>query len=293
MKQIISMFDGSTKHGGLTNRLAGIISFYEIAKFYHKKFGIHFIFPFHLEKFLQPKNHDWIARKKDLHLLPVKRFKMMDNRVCLDDMLNSLNYREGVQYHVYSNIDILDIFYDENEHKKAWSKNFHELFQVSPFLRKELNKYKFSDDYVAVQLRFLNLFGDFKDTSRKLAISYKDQHILMNECKEIIDLIKKKHPKQKVFVSSDSQKFLNFINKDNQVMISSGDIKHSDMHSRGRAHIRTFVDLFLLAEASHIYNIKLDNMHKSYFPVYASYINNVPFTRVWGKDSDLNITSNK
>ena len=47
---IIICFDGVVSHGGLLDRLKGVISFYEVAKKKNVDFKIHFNHPFHLSR---------------------------------------------------------------------------------------------------------------------------------------------------------------------------------------------------------------------------------------------------
>ena len=55
----ILMVDGKVGHGGMFDRLKGIISVYAISKVQGREFRIHFDYPFQLEKYLQPNRYDW------------------------------------------------------------------------------------------------------------------------------------------------------------------------------------------------------------------------------------------
>ena len=73
-RQIIICFDGFSQHGGLVDRLKGIISFYETAKQTGFEFKIYHEFPYKLEAFLEPNQYNWVANKEDMKWNPYQIF---------------------------------------------------------------------------------------------------------------------------------------------------------------------------------------------------------------------------
>lgn len=279
MSKVIAAFDGSVRHGGLTNRLAGVISCYEIARHYNKEFGVQFTFPFELHEFLVPNKYDWTFDYSKVSS-SYGKFHMIDNRNSLDELLKRLGDNSYDTYYVYSNGNLLDLFYDRLDIVDVWSKDFNDLFEPSGCLREAIGEYNLPDEYIGVHLRFLDLLGDFEDTSKKGVLPRKDRKVLIRRCRDQLMNIRAMNPGKKIFVASDSERFLDKIKDDDGIIVSGGNIRHTDLYSEGDSYMRTFVDFFMLANAERIYNIQISKMHKSWFPVYASYVYNKPFRRI-------------
>ena len=62
--------DGRMGHGGMFDRLKGLVSIYSVAKSQGKPFRILFTYPFRLETYLEPRDYDWRLREGEL----VERF---------------------------------------------------------------------------------------------------------------------------------------------------------------------------------------------------------------------------
>ena len=62
----VFMVDGRIPHGGMFDRLKGLITVYAIAKSQNISFYIHFTYPFRLEKYLYPNSYDWRIRDEDM-----------------------------------------------------------------------------------------------------------------------------------------------------------------------------------------------------------------------------------
>ena len=65
-KQIICMYDGRMDHGGIADRLRGVVSSYDVAKKMGYDFRIFFDHPFRLEDYLVPAKVDWRITKEEL-----------------------------------------------------------------------------------------------------------------------------------------------------------------------------------------------------------------------------------
>ena len=62
----IFMVDGKVGHGGMFDRLKGLISVYAISKVHNIPFRIYFNYPFVLQKYLEPNKYDWTIDKKQI-----------------------------------------------------------------------------------------------------------------------------------------------------------------------------------------------------------------------------------
>ena len=106
-KEIIIVFDGNFGHGGLVDRLKGIVSFYAISKEINADFKIYFKHPFQLDTFLEPNQYNWLATDSDLNWNPfqTKFLFLMDNF--------SFNWKKTMNQWMKRN-------------SKPWSKRFWE-----------------------------------------------------------------------------------------------------------------------------------------------------------------------
>ena len=59
--KLIICFDGSVSHGGLLDRLKGVVSFFEIAKLKGYDFQIVFNHPFDLTQYLEVNTYNWLG----------------------------------------------------------------------------------------------------------------------------------------------------------------------------------------------------------------------------------------
>ena len=55
----IFMVDGRIPHGGMFDRLKGLITIYAISKALGKPFKLSWSYPFVLSKYLEPNEYDW------------------------------------------------------------------------------------------------------------------------------------------------------------------------------------------------------------------------------------------
>lgn len=126
--------DGRTAHGGISDRLRGIIGVYQYCKSRNIPFRINFIHPFNLEQFLIPNKYNWKLRNKEFDRNNKVGFRFFNAYSHLwerkDIYFSLLNSRKK-QVHCYTNVTI-----DEpNMHVY-----FNELFKPSEVLQKALDK---------------------------------------------------------------------------------------------------------------------------------------------------------
>lgn len=284
-KTVVCVFDGRIKQGGLADRLRGIISTYYLCKQKKLCFKISFVNPFNLTNYLIPNCVDWQISPEDLN------YNLCDTNVCFLDTNTDtkfekkkqkkwLNQQLNLKYKEIHVITNAAFSYDVN-----YSTLFKELFKLSPRLENTILKHKkiLGTDYLSISCRFLDLLGDFNETygtNKQLQANEKENLILAN----LIQLHKLhcKYPKQKILVNSDSITFLNRAKEKEYVYVIEGNVTHIDNTSSTtyETYEKTFVDFFMIANASKIFLFKTNLMHNSGYPYAASLIYNKPFERI-------------
>ncbi len=282
-KGIIYMADGRMPIGGISDRLRGMVSLYIYCKESNIPFAINFTAPFHLVDYLEPNQYEWIVDEsklvfakgisKPLIIRPYSVSDEIDTSLYMQKRLAC--YSETEQLHVYTNITL---------HKELFSSSFKELFKPSDDLQKTLNenKEKIGEKYISISFRFMALLGDFKDLDSK-PLSEEEQIALVEKCINAIKRIKAENPGiNKMLVTSDSARFISAVTKRlDYVFVMSGDIAHMDHTNGGKAHMRTFVDMLLIAGAEKAYVYATGAMYKnSSFAETSALIGGVPFSKI-------------
>ena len=280
-KKIIICFDGLFSHGGLVDRLKGIISFYEVAKKLDYDFYIYFKHPFELTLFLKPNKISWEISKEQLryNLFESKVIYLMNNFSA--NPISLIENCKAKTVFVYCNIDYLGVIYNDKKQEELddiWKSNYNDLFSVSDLLQDQINQLP-SKKGIVFHSRFTSLMGDFKDsTSFSLEIESRQKLIF-----ELIKIMKKKslsYPDKKIYVLSDSIFFLNYIKEHTSFNVLSGTPKHIDVNNNEMeltSHIKTFTDFYFMSKCDGLYLLKLNQMHASNFSKYAGILGKVPF----------------
>ena len=283
-KQLFIMLcDGKNFHGGLADRLKGIVSTFHYCLCKGIEFRINHTYPFKLTDYLLPNEYNWELRYADkisYHLFEIKYVNAIGKN--LFKRLMSINTKK--QVHCYANWNItseLNTYYQTNY---EWGDLFKKLFRPSPEIEAELNYHKkaIGNKYIACQFRFLALLGDFNEDDEP-TIGKQEQEILIQKCLISLDDIKQKHHIP-ILVTSDSIIFISRVSKIEGIYTLPGKPVHIDCVKENEAnheYISTFIDFFMLSEAQRIYNIYTKKMYPSEFPLYASKLNNIPFERIF------------
>lgn len=273
---IICMFDGKLKHGGLADRLRGIISMYYYSKLHNLDFKIYHIYPFELSVFLCPNRYDWRIDRSELCFNPSisKPLFVASADYFLENSLTKRflkkNIRNYKQYHVYPSIKIGD---------KVFKECFHELFIPSPLLKDSIKRilYDINDKFITISFRFVELLGDFHDTIKHTLPDNKKE-ILIQKCLLAISKIRKEAPEHnKVVITSDSKTFLHRAKSLPNVYLIPGELGHVDYKENLNIHLKTFTDFFIISHAEKSYMVRTKEMYKSGFAQRACMVNNTPF----------------
>lgn len=280
---VIFMCDGKLNHGGLTDRLRGLLTSFEHAQKRRIPFYINWHSPFILEQYLQPNEIDWRISPKQIsynkrYAFPVMlweyaadKHRSLANKINLDMAL--INPKK--QVHVYSN---------SNNSKGRYATLFSKLFKPTPLVKNELNSHldKLGLHYWSFSFRFQQLLGDFKDICG-ITLSTQEQESLIkqviSEVKHVMTDIPENY---KVLVASDSMRFIDAIkNLDTRFYSVEGRISHVDLDSSANDNtdvwLKTFIDQLLIMNAEKVFLFKTGQMYNSGFPRFAAEIGGKPF----------------
>lgn len=285
-KTAICIYDGKIKHGGLADRLRGIVSVYTICKEYKIDFKIIFNSPFNLTNFLEPNKVNWYISKEELNY----NTKITD--ICYIETLNGSDYEAKKQkqwfrrefkkkyreFHVRTNA----IF----SYKENFSLLFCELFKLSPKLQSNIEHQKsiIGTGYLSTSFRFMNLLNDFNETFEMHSkITKEEQNELIAKNIEQLKLLHDRNPSKRILVNSDSRTFLQTAAKLDFVYVIPGNITHIDGNNSSdeyNTYEKTFLDFFMIANAERIFLLRTRQMYNSGYPFAASKIYNRPFEKI-------------
>lgn len=273
---VVCPFDGKIYHGGTTDRIRGILSTFAETQRRGLKFRIIWHSPFRLEDYLQPADYDWRINPEELSsdmdcALPVI-IQDRNNKESSELLKAALDGIRG-QLHIYSNAD------SEIGH---YHKLYRQLFKPSQKLIDGVAPHKMilGDKYWAFHLRFLTLLGDFKDWGNEI-LSEKDAlDLMIRNRDEILKLIKDLPEGYRVFVTSDSRRFLDFISgTDERIYVTPGEIRNIDLNKDEEEDVwlKVFVDQQLLMDAERIYRLSTYRMYPSGYSRFAAEVGGKKF----------------
>ena len=279
--RIIICCDGIFPHGGLIDRLKGIVSFYEVAIKLDYDFFIYFDNPFELTSFLIPNKVNWIISKKDINYNPRTSsiLYLMDNFDL--NPVELVKSKKSKNIIVYSNVDYLEKINLGKSHQEIntiWRNNFNTLFKESAQLHAAIKKLT-QEKRITIHTRFTSLMGDFKDTTSGI-LNEIEKHDLMLKIIKEIDIIQSLDNNSKIYILSDSIFFLDYIKRNTSYHTLAGSPKHTDIknnQSNLESHFKTFSDFYFMVNSDEIYLLRLDKMYNSGFSRYASILGNKEF----------------
>ena len=275
---IVVRCDGRIFHGGLTDRLRGILTLYSEARRRGMPFHIYWTSPFPLTDYLVPASVDWRITAEEL----------IDTRpgafpVIVDDLTpaeSRVRVRAALrhhctQHHFYTNADYA---------RGDYSVLFTELFRPSPQVEKELAHHLdlLGEEYYAFTTRFLSLLGDFKEWDTT-TLPHAESEALMEKVAREFDRIAASLPADcRILLTSDSRRFLDYMaGRDTRIYIVPGEVRNIDLGTAPApdAWLKTFTDQQLLMRARHVWLLRTDRMYPSGFPRFAAEVGSRPFTR--------------
>lgn len=276
---IVSRFDSRRMGYGLNDRLKSIVSMYALSKVLKAEFKCEFTHPFDLADYLVPNKYNWLPENGEINQSVCgTKVIIAQGEPGVGRILRSFSRKR--QLHVYANRDYLDEINKLFGVHFVWGDLFNELFKPSELLQDNLKKYSSSDGYIACAFRFRSILGDFDDGNCAVLNDEEKEKLIKLLKNKIIEL--RESSRKKVFVTSDSQKFLSSLSDLDDVFTNEGRIAHIDntSTSNDEAYLRTFMDYYMLANSEHIYSVGTSQMYKSQFHEYAAKLRGIPFDRV-------------
>ena len=274
--------NGGSDATGLADRIKGMVSSYIVADIYGYKFYTYHNHGFLMQDYLEPNEVDWpidISRVS----MGLNRFKIIWNLSRLPKLDTSVD-----EYHAHRIVDITPSLSSELAEKYSFHKVFHKLFKPSERLRKlvadAMSKANLtSNRFVAIHVRFLDFFENV-ETLREHAYTKRgtleEQQEMLASVMRTIETIKASRDVERVLLLSDSSTFLSQPFP-GYICTLPGQVGHIQAHV-GVCNVidKTFVDMFVMAEAKEIININGKNIYNSDFCRVAALIGNKPFSRV-------------
>jgi hypothetical protein len=271
---LIYMADGKTIHGGLCDRLWGMVSLFNYCTDNNKHFKIHFVSPFMLENFLMPNEYDWTIEPNNItyNKKYARPFVMLGSNVFQNKFLLRWFKVNKKQLHIYTN---------SRYNRERFSDFFHVLFKPTPLLQEHISEHlkNIGDDFISITFRFQQLLGDFSDNNL-LVLSEDEQEKFIKRCLSVIPSIKERHQEmKKILVTSDSGKFIERVQIFDYVYVISGERLHPDynINNDGGGYLNVFLDLYLIANAQKVYFVRSAITYAAQFAKTAAAINNRPY----------------
>ena len=274
---VIYDHDSRFNDNGLADKIRGMISSCAFAKATGREFRINHINPFRLEDFFEPNEVDWSLKEGELSYSWCNSWPVIVLDYEKGERLPQ--YTSKRQYHFYSNVDFLPVINDFYGKEYTFRQLFNELFKPSAYLLNALRPYQKQIDkgYVSVSFRFMQLFGDFKDV-RGNTLSEKEQEELAEKCLGFIDSVHLQNPETPtVFVTSDSMKFMSYLNRLDYVVSIPGEISHLGISASKESCLKTFIDYYMISKAKKAYLGYSGEMYKSNFARSAAEGAGIPF----------------
>lgn len=283
VEQIVYMADGRIRHGGLSDRLKGIVSLYLCSKELNIPFKIHFIHPFNIEEFLMPNEVSWKISSVDLtynslESLPIVLITTATN--CKQDKKEKDRLKTAIKDSFRKKYKQLHCYTSSGFGDSDFHSLFNELFVPSPLLSEQINTHleKVGCEYISIVFRFQNLLGDFYEGNFR-TLNSCDQEVLLKKCIDIINEIYESNSYLKILVTSDSFTFLEKVKGIKYIYVIPGSTVHMDFVSDAlnKEYLKSFVDLFMLSKSKKIFLARTSRMYKSGFAKRAALVGNVPY----------------
>ncbi len=272
-KTIIYMADGKTLHGGITDRLKGIISAQRFAALSGSDFRIYHRFPFRLTDYLIPGRIKWAAEDDEL-IFSFTKSRPVYFIDASARRLNSFNPRSFSvnQIHLYCNTEP---FLLEGMNEALFADVFDDLFEFNPGFtqRTGLNALAGKSFRKGLQFRFRNALGDFRDINSDES---PQKEWLIKEC---LNKIEETHSQIGgiIYVFSDSRTFIREASgRFDFVRTEDTEITHPDQDKIGTGNYDSyFSDLIKMAACDEVEQVVLPGMYDSYFPKFVKLVRSV------------------
>lgn len=272
----ICMLDGEIRHGGITDRLRGILTAYREARRVGLPFHILWDTPFELTDYLEPATFDWRITRGE-----VSRSRLNAAVVTADDMadgpsrerLRAAMRLSNPQIHLYTNADSA---------RGEYAGLYRELFRPTERLRHEVDRHRvvLGEQYICFTARFQTLLGDFNDYLDS-ALTDREREAFMEIVAREFDAVALRFPDGgRILVTSDSARFLGYIATRNpRYYVVPGQILHTDLDTGGEGDpwLKTFTDQQLIMGARTVVRFCTGAMYPAGFPRFAAEVGGARF----------------
>lgn len=283
-KQLFIFFaDGSSFHGGLTDRFKGIVSSFLYCLINEIEFRIYHDFPFELSDYLETGSYNWKLKEDEVISYNIWESKYL---YLIGDPGTQRfnNLRTKKQIHCFANRDVTTNMQKDIDICHDWGELFKMLFKPNKELKTAIQncKSQINSKYISVVFRFQNLLGDFTEYEDVQELFLKDKEALIKKCLTALLNLQKYEASLPILVTSDSKYFLDNLKDLPNIIAFPSEVVHIDNTANASYEVyqKSFLDLYLLADSEKIYSIGTTAMYKTEFPLYASKINNIPFERI-------------
>lgn len=261
------------KHPGLMDRMKAIVGVYYIARQNNMNFYLLHTAAFDLRKYLVPNEVQWGCDKLDISDSYFNTCVFQYNPYLTPPKFQD----KKKQYHCFEYIgkNILELN-ETVEWEKIWKQYYDKLFKPSDFLRKMISENRPVGHYIAVHIRFVNALEHVEMANVNSTLNDQEKKILIDDCIDAIYKIQEKE-KSPVVVFSDSKYFLQYAEKVGILTLGSQNIAHISFTSNKEGFDKTFLDVYMLAEADCVYAIQGKVLYASAFSKYAAIIGGKPY----------------
>lgn len=278
---VIFSLDSRFETNGLADRLRGIVSLYAYCKAKGLVFKIDHRAPFLLADYLTPAEYDWTIKDEEIthSLFRSRPIYFMDRSN--PERIFKIKEDRNLQYHVYTNIDCIDLINQTFDKHYTFSELFNELFKPAPSLATVLreNIYAIGKDYVSISFRFMQLLGE-KDI-RGDVLNDIEKTELIHKSLECVKSIQKQNANLGCLVTADSNLFLQEVSILPNIYVAPGKVGHIGHNEEGDVFLKTFLDFFLVANAKQVYLAFTGTMYsQSLFAKTAALVNDRIFKKI-------------
>lgn len=280
-KRVVYLCDGRTVAGGLADRFKGLLSLYALCREAGYEFRMCYTSPFRLADYLEPADYDWLIEPHELH---ADKAAMLVLENTEDSDYHTQRQAEWLRERMAEGPAEMHVITNSNyAYTLDYAGLFRQIFRPTPQLAAALEAERTRlGRYVTVNARFLTMLGDFRETGDNVALPAAEARALMERCMAELEKLHTRHPQHVLLVNSDSMRFLAEAQRLPYVRIVEGGVAHTDLMARKGAedaHMKLFLDFFLIASAEAIYLLHTPPMRISGFPYAAS--------RLAGKEMEI------
>jgi glycerophosphoryl diester phosphodiesterase len=277
-KMVIYMSDEKNICGaGLMDKLRAIVSIYKLCKEQNIDFKINYIFPFNLSDYLVPNTYDWTISENEISFNSryakgyyYSQLEEKSSFFLFSHWLNKI--KKYTQLHFYTNASFMD---------KEYHFLIKELFKPTNELQQLIDYHvnQIGTDFITMAFRFWGMLDSIKSKYyKKRELSETGKVKLIDRCLEHLQELYQKNGGKKVFVATDSQVFLERIQKISYVYVIPGEIKTSNLANISHEELlKTFLDYYLMTYSKKVISVKDGDMWLSGFHMHAALHNNVPY----------------